>query len=127
MKRFKVQEGNYIDVFGIVKVVTGFTSSVVYCKTLQEAPCEEETVLWINVKPIELNEKWLKSFDCNYSCDTYNFKNDDFLFSIELSDSVIPRLYTEFYGGDIWQKEIPYVHQLQQLFELLTSKEPTIK
>jgi len=84
-------------------------------------------------EPIQLDEEWLRKFgfdDSEYK-DGYigiDVNNSNFVLSKPKKYEFMKNYLWE-YKADMWQKyvELQYVHQLQNLFFVLTGKELTIK
>lgn len=73
-------------------------------------------------RPIKLTPAWLERAGFNYTDDMYEIP--DFPFSITMVNN-FPTLYCERYGGDVYEKQIQFVHQLQNLYHALTGNELT--
>ena len=110
--------GNLILVYdSIVKVVTGINNGIVYCKTVQEAPCEVDEILIEYCQPIPLKEGWFSSFKWKSSyvivhASSYRHAN---------------KILTFMEFDKEFKNPILYVHQLQNIYYELERKELEIK
>lgn len=127
MKTTELRIGSWIygrDLLFGDKVAIQVKSSADLCN-IENLPDEFE--------PIPLDKKWLRKFgfdDWDYE-DIYigiDVNNSNFVLSKPKKYEFMKNYLWE-YKADMWQKyvELQYVHQLQNLFFVLTGKELTIK
>jgi hypothetical protein len=77
------------------------------------------------LKPIPLTEEWLIKFNFVYHHDTphpnrvFRISSNEMIFDLE-------EIISYYFGGSFISVELKYVHQLQNLFWILTGQELTI-
>lgn len=83
--------------------------------------------LWAkNIQPIPLTEEWLVKFGFEKDTET---KSWSILTSLEKFDYLfeVSNQYQEYFQPDFLRIDIKYVHQLQDLYSILTSEELSLK
>lgn len=118
MKAKELRIGNLVnyDAVDIGKVVGIISDEVIHI--------EEDRKRFIgNCKPIALTEYWLLKFGFKYNEPTYEWYDKSGVIFIQVNFSGFD-LIAKFHNEPI--KEIKYVHQLQNLYFVLTGQELTL-
>jgi hypothetical protein len=132
MKAKELRVGNYLNSDGVVVTIDG--------RSIFDIWTDEHLKIPTKYKPIELTPEWLFKFGFKATARTYflsedeTLEPDDMCFCIENEDSEFNKggengnpHYWYYMGPRTGDVMITYVHELQNLYFVLTSEELTIK
>lgn len=124
----KVQElriGNYVEGVGTEESIRRINDSIQYNYNTEKYELDAIDIQFF--KPIPLTEEWLEKFAFEWSIWHQAWHRLGFVFN--LSERGVSGYYMHMVkrNNDIICPEIIYVHQLQNLYFVLTGEELTIK
>lgn len=130
MKVTELRIGNLVDIsfkedgLRFIREINLVHSSFINAIQVPNYDGEIDTLDNINlIYGIPLSEDWFIKF--GFKKTICGFERDDFPMSIEVDSIGYTTFGFEYYGGDKFEKEIKYVHQLQNLYFVLTGEELT--
>jgi hypothetical protein len=126
MKANELRVGNYISLLGIDKQVEGI-ANLRNRRDMYWITCKDIVdVKIIHFKPILLTEEWLLKFGFEKEkIQLTTYTKIKLSITLKTNEYVSGRTY--FNSWCILEKQIEYVHQLQNLYFALTGEELTIK
>jgi len=132
MEELRLSKGNLVSVNGIVRIVTEIRTEGIFCKKLQDAPCDDNYEKNYCIKGIPLTKDWANNFQELYlienSSSRYYYRDGYYNFGI-LYLSLDFDLCDENYRGDCMEEigiKLDYVHEAQNLFYAMNRKDLTL-
>jgi hypothetical protein len=134
MKSNELRIGNLVSIYNIVHLVDEVHEKGIFAEKVQESVCQKDWFNFDEVKPIELNEKWLHNLGFEKQIDKTQIDGIE----MKLQINGIGRDGTWFSScgtrngsiavlclcrGNYFSKNIFYVHEFQNLYHALKGED----